>query len=105
MPKSLRKIDVLIATDQILGILQDTKDPISITEIARQTGLSVDTVFRQIGTMAELRWVEKIGEGYVLGMRLAVVWARRKALTEGRIEKAQSELNELTGGMPDGKED
>ncbi len=98
MPKSLRKIDVLIATDKILGILQDTKDPMTITEISRQTELSVDTVFRQVGTMAELRWVEKIGDGYVLGMRLAIVWARRKSLAEDKIEKANQELHELTGG-------
>jgi len=98
MTKSLRKIDVLIATDKILGILQDMKDPITITEIARQTELSMDTVFRQVGTMAELRWVEKIGDGYVLGMRLAVVWARRKSLAEVKIDKATQELNELTGG-------
>lgn len=96
--KSLRKIDVLIATDAILEILQNTKEPVSITEISRQTGLSVDTVFRQIGTMADLRWVEKIGDGYVLGMRLAIVWARRKSLAEDRIDKATRELSELTGG-------
>lgn len=98
MPKSLRKIDVLIATDKILGILQDTKEPVTITEIARQAVLSVDTVFRQVGTMAELRWVERIGDGYVLGMRLAVVWARRKSLAETKIENATRELSELTGG-------
>lgn len=96
--KSLRKIDVLIATDKILGILQDAKEPVNITEIARQTGLSVDTVFRQTGTMADLRWVEKIGDGYVIGMRLAMVWARRKSLAESRIDNANRELNELTGG-------
>lgn len=96
--KSCRKIDVLIATDNILGVLQDIKEPTSITEISRLTGLSVDTVFRQLGTMSDLRWVEKIGDGYVLGMRLAVIWARRKAVTEAKIEKAERELSELTGG-------
>jgi DNA-binding IclR family transcriptional regulator len=93
--KSCRKIDVLMTADRILGVLQDTKEPLSISELARMTGFSVDVVFRQMGTMEETRWVERIGDGYVLGMRLAVVWARRKTLTEVRIERAQSELATL----------
>ena len=96
--KSCRKIEVLVAADEILGILQDAKEPVSVKEIGRATGLSTDSCFRQIGTMEDLRWVEKIGEGYVLGMRLALMWARRKSLAEGKIENATKELNELTGG-------
>ena len=96
--KSLRKIELLIATDAILEALQGCREPMGITEIARYTNLSMDTVFRQIGTMAELRWVQKIGEGYVLGMRMAVIWAKRKSLAEDKIEKAQQELSELNGG-------
>jgi len=97
--KSCRKIDVLTNTDAILAVIQDAREPMTITDIARVTGLSVDTVFRQIGTMADLRWVEKIGDGYVLGMRLAVLWAKKKSLAETKLEKAQAELEELTGGQ------
>lgn len=96
--KSCRKIEVLESADKILGMLQDTREPVNITDIARHTGLSVDTVFRQVGTMSDLRWVEKIGDGYVLGMRLAMMWARRKALAEDRLENVKKELNELAGG-------
>ncbi|OPY15638.1 MAG: IclR helix-turn-helix domain protein [Syntrophus sp. PtaB.Bin001] len=96
--KSCRKIELLLATDAILNALQETREPLSITELSRRTGLSIDNIFRQVGTMADLRWVEKIGDGYVLGMRLAVIWARRKSVLEGRINKAQQELSELTGG-------
>jgi len=96
--KSCRKIDVLMTADRILGVLQDARAPLSVSELSRQTGFSVDMVFRQMGTMEETRWVERIGDGYVLGMRLAVVWARRKTLTETKVERAQRELSELTGG-------
>lgn len=96
--KSCRKIEVLVAAHAILEFLQGCKEPIKPAEIAKATNLTTDTVFRQVGTMEELRWVEKIGEGYVLGMGLAVIWARRKSLAEGKIESATKELNELTGG-------
>jgi DNA-binding IclR family transcriptional regulator len=93
--KSCRKIDVLMTADRILGVLQDARDPLSVSELSRLTGFSVDMVFRQMGTMEDIRWVERIGDGYILGMRLAVVWARRKTLTEVKVERAQKELAEL----------
>lgn len=96
--KSLRKIDLLVNTDRILAALQDVKDPMTITDIVKATGLTTDTVFRQVGTMEEIRWVDKVGDGYVIGMRLAVIWARKKATLEGQINKLQNNLSEITGG-------
>jgi DNA-binding IclR family transcriptional regulator len=96
--KSCRKIEVLIQTDTILNVFQAVKAPVSVTDISRMTGLSVDSCFRQIGTMEDLRWVEKIGDGYILGMRLAMIWARRKSLAECKLEDVQRELDGLTTG-------
>lgn len=93
--KSCRKIDVLMTADRIMGVLQDSKEPLSVSELARLTGFSVDIVFRQMGTMEEIRWVHRIGDGYVLGMRIAVIWARKKALTEDRLNRINKELAEL----------
>lgn len=99
--KSCRKIDVLITADRILDVLQAASAPLSVSELARLTGFSVDVVFRQVGTMNDLRWVERIGEGYVLGLRLAVLLAKCRALAEEKIKRAQRELSELTGGSDD----
>lgn len=95
---SCRKIEVLLTADRILGALQDSKAPLSVSDLTRLTGMSTDMVFRQMGTMEDLRWVERIGEGYVVGMRLAVFWARRKTMTDTLIARAQNELLELAGG-------
>lgn len=93
--KSCRKIEVLVATDAILDFIGQTKSPVSIAEISRATGLSMDSCFRQIGTMEELRWVEKIGEGYIIGMRLAVIRARKKAMLESQQDTINQQLTEL----------
>jgi DNA-binding IclR family transcriptional regulator len=98
---SCRKIEVLMTADRILGVLQDAKAPLSVAELARLTGFSVDVVFRQVGTMEDLRWVERISEGYVLGLRLAVMLAKCRALAEEKIKRAQRDLSELTGGNDD----
>ena len=75
--KSCRKIEVLIAADAIIEIIAGSKEPVGCAEIAKAANLTNDSVFRQLGTMTDLRWVEKIGDGYVLGMRLAVVRAKK----------------------------
>jgi DNA-binding IclR family transcriptional regulator len=96
--KSCRKIEVLMAADAILNTIAGCKEPIGIPEIAKSTNLTNDSVFRQLGTMSELRWVEKIGDGYVLGMFIATIWARKKSMIEGDIERATRDLKEITGG-------
>ena len=93
--KSCRKIEVLMAADAILGIIASSKEPIGISEIAKTANLTNDSVFRQLGTMEELGWVRKIGDGYTPGMALAVIWARVKANTEGQINKLNQDLEQL----------
>jgi len=95
--KSCRKIEVIMVTDQILEVIRDAKEPISVTDIARATGLSVDSCFRQVGTMTEMRWVEKIGDGYIIGMKMAGFRAKKIAqLLNDRdvIDKKLTELEE-----------
>jgi DNA-binding IclR family transcriptional regulator len=99
--KSCRKIEVLIAADAILGIIASSKEPIGISEIAKTANLTNDSVFRQIGTMEELGWVRKIGEGFAPGMRLSIFWARKKALLESEREQINRNLELL--GVEDGK--
>ena len=93
--KSCRKIEVVMAADQILGAIQDAKEPISITELSRLTGLSVDSCFRQIGTMEDLRWVEKIGDGYIIGMRMAGFRAKKKAQLLNERDVIDRKITEL----------
>jgi DNA-binding IclR family transcriptional regulator len=93
--KSCRKIEVLVASDAIMGFIGAAKEPVSITDIARSTGLSVDSCFRQIGTMEELRWVTKIGAGYILGGRISELRARKVAALEAQRDAIDKQLMEL----------
>lgn len=93
--KSCRKIEVLISADAILRCIAESKEPVNASEIAKTINLTSDSVFRQLGTMEELGWVRKIGDGYTPGMALAVIWARVKANTEGQIDKLKQDLEQL----------
>lgn len=96
--KSCRKIEVLIAANEILGFIGEAKEPPTLREIALYTGFTSDSVFRQLGTMTDLRWVEKIGDGYVLGMKIAVLRAKKKVMLETQRELIDRQLDEITGG-------
>ncbi len=97
-PKSCRQIEALISADKILSVLAENKAPLTIAGIAKLAGLSSDVAFRQLGTMEEIGWADKIGDGFILGPRTALLWAKRKALLEDRIMKTTQELDELNGG-------
>jgi DNA-binding IclR family transcriptional regulator len=93
--KSCRKIEVLVAAHAIMGYVGAAKEPVSVTDVARATGLSVDSCFRQMGTMEELGWVRKIGDAYLLGMGLALIWARKKSMLEGERDGIDKDLKSL----------
>ncbi|ESP62836.1 hypothetical protein SMITH_217 [Smithella sp. ME-1] len=93
--KSCRKIEVLIAADAILHCIAESKELMPAAEIAKATNLTNDSVFRQLGTMEELGWVRKIGDGYTPGMALAVIWARVKANAEGQLVKLKQDIETL----------
>jgi DNA-binding IclR family transcriptional regulator len=98
--KSCRKIEVLQAADAILGIIAGSKEPVGISEIAKTASLTTDSVFRQLGTMEDLGWVRKLGDGYAPGMRLSLLWARKKAMLESEREQINKDL-ELLGAEDD----
>lgn len=95
--KSCRKIEVLVATDAIIKEIMNAKEPLSVTELARLTGLSVDIVFRQVGTMYDLRWVEKVGEGYIPGSEIWLFRARVKSSLEAQRDAIDRKLTEAEG--------
>jgi len=96
--KSCRKIEVLIAADAIIKAIMDARVPLSVSDLARLTGLSTDVVFRQTGTMYDLRWVEKVGEGYIPGAEMWLFRARVKSSLEAQRDAIDQKLTEAEEG-------
>ena len=93
--KSCRKIEVLNQADAILSFIGAAKEPVKPAEIAAATNLTTDSVFRQVGTMEELRWVTKIGSSYILGGRISELRARKIASLEAQRDAINQQLSEL----------
>ncbi len=96
--KSCRKIEGLIMADAIMGYVGAAKEPVSVTDVARETGFSVDSCFRQLGTLEEIRWVTKIGGGYILGGKISELRARKIASLETQRDAINQQLSELEEG-------
>jgi DNA-binding IclR family transcriptional regulator len=96
--KSCRKIEGLIMADAILSYIGGSKEPGSIADIARATEFSMDSCFRQLGTMEEMRWVTKIGGGYMLGGKISELRARKIASLEAQRDAINQQLAEIEEG-------
>lgn len=90
-----RRIEALRMTDAILHFLQDQRAPVSGQEISRALDAPHATVMCHLATLGDMGWVQTVGGYYELGMRLALLWARYRSRTQGKIETMSGQLAEL----------
>ena len=89
-------IEAVRTAGDVIKFVADQREPVSSAEIARALGIPVNTAFRQCWTLSErVGFLKKVGDKFMLGDRLALIWAKRKSIVEGTIMRAQSELREL----------
>lgn len=80
----------------IIAFVAEQREPASVTAIARGVGVSKNAAFRQCWTLVERAgFLDRVGDRYRLGSKLALIWARRKSIVEGTIQRSESELREL----------
>lgn len=74
----------------ILAILAEAKEPLTGNEVATRVQLPDGTVMCQLATLQDAGFVQEVGGGWKLGMKLALFWAKVKAGKEserGRIDR------------------
>jgi len=98
MATTYKRIESVSKAISILEFLATQKDPITGPDIARATGLPVGTVMSQIITMQDHHFVRNLGGGFELGMGVALLWARKKALLEGERDRIDQDINKLGEG-------
>jgi DNA-binding IclR family transcriptional regulator len=64
-------------------------------EIAIACGIDPNAAFRQCATLDELGFLKEEGGKFVLGMGLALFWARKKSHLEGERDKIGAALQTL----------
>lgn len=95
MAQTYRRIEAVRKAGEILKCLANEKGIVSGSEIAKAVNLPMGTVMCHMATLEELGFVARIGDGYKLGMGLALMWARVKSGLEGERERVERDLGEI----------
>lgn len=98
MATSYRRIESVMKSGEILKYLASQKGPVTGPEVARVVGLPTGTVMCHLVSLADLGFVLQVGEGWQLGMGLALIWARVKSNLESGIDRQTQDLKSITTG-------
>lgn len=96
MASSYRRIDAVVKTCEILKYLASQKTAATGPDISRAVNLPVATVMCHLVTLADQGLVQQVGDGWLLGMGLALMWARVKSNLESTIERNRRDLDSIT---------
>lgn len=90
-----KKIEAVRKAGEVLKYLSSQKDAVTGAELAKAVNLPMGTVMCHLVTLEELGFVQRIGDGYRLGMGLALMWARVKSGLEGERVRVERDLGEI----------
>lgn len=81
----------------ILTVLAEAKEPLSGNEVAIRVQLPMGTVMCQLATLADAGFVQEIGGGWRLGMKLGVFWARIRSGLEAERDRLTDKIKQIGG--------
>lgn len=82
---------------EILATMGEAKEPLTGNEIAIRTGQAPGTTMCQLATLEDYGFVETVGDGYRLGFKFAIFWARKKAELTCERERIEKQLEQIGG--------
>lgn len=97
MAKSYTRIAAVSKACDILAILAEAKEPITGNEVATRANLPAGTVMCQLVTLEDAGFVQEVGGGWRLGMRLGVFWARIRANMESERDRLTDKIKQIGG--------
>lgn len=90
-----KRIKSVAKAAEIMIFLSDKREPVPAPRMAEELGLPYPTVMTILSTLADHDFVRQTSDGYVLGMMLAVFWARKKAQLEAQRDLLNARLAQL----------
>lgn len=83
---------------EIIAIIAEAKEPITGNEIAIRAQIPAGTVMCQLATLEDNGFVQEVGGGWRLGMKLALFWARVKSGKEAERDRINKDIEQLGEG-------
>lgn len=95
---SYRRIEADNKVCEILKFLGNQKTAVTGPDVAQAVGLPTGTVMCHLVTLADHGFVQQVGDGWLIGMGLALIWARVKSNMETNIERQKRDLESISIG-------
>jgi DNA-binding IclR family transcriptional regulator len=95
---SYRRIEAVKKTADVIKYLAAARQPMTGQEVAEGVGMPTGTTMCHLISLADAGFVQQIGEGWQLGMGLALVWARVKSNLESSRDRAGRDLERIAIG-------
>lgn len=96
MATTYRRIEAVAKAGEILKQMATQKQPATGADIARAVNMQIGTVMCHLATLGDLGFVRQVGDGWELGMGLALVWARVKANLEDQRDRIDRDLESIS---------
>lgn len=92
---SYKRIAAVSKACEIIAILAEAKEPITGNEVAIRVQLPDGTVMCQLATLEDAGFVQEVGGGWRLGMKLGIFWARVKSSKEAERNRIDRDIEAL----------
>jgi len=93
--KSYKRIEAVSKTIAILKYLGNCKEPVSGVEIGKALGIAEGTVMCHLATLEDGGFVVSVGDRWMLGTALALIWARVKSSLEADKDRIEKDLRDI----------
>jgi DNA-binding IclR family transcriptional regulator len=90
-----KRIEAVKKAADILKYMGHRKEPVTGADVAQAIGIPVGTAMCHLVTLEDGGFVESIGDRYMIGRQVALVWARVKSNLEAQRDKINSDLDAL----------
>lgn len=98
-----KRIEAVKKAADILKHMGHRKEPVTGADVAQAVGIPVGTAMCHLVTLEDAGFVEPVGDRYMIGRQVALVWARVKGNLEAQRAKIDADLEELNPENPNGK--
>lgn len=94
---SYKRIAAVTKACEIIAIVAEAKEPITGNEVAVRAQLPSGTVMCLLMTLEDAGLVEEMRDGWRLGLKMAVYWARIRSTKEAERNKLNVEIQTIGG--------
>lgn len=95
--KSYTRVESVKKACRVLGVLAEAKEPLTGSEVAIRVQIPPGTAMSILVSLEDEGFVQEVGGGWKLGMKMAVMWARIRSSMEAERDRLTTNIRQIGG--------